>query len=242
LGQDVDSTFDVTRLFDPDEQRELRCLIILANAEGHLIFRGRKGELIERRYGALLHADEESEAIRSILRKQHALITQKSHVSLQTLRKSFTPDDDDSARNWDIVHFIGHTDVVDGDGYFILPGHQGGDVTAVEIGKLGPLMGNSHLLYLSSCSTARPEFALQLAHYGAPAIVGFRVGIDDPLAAQHAVRFYENLFATRRLEEAFRKTRRDLYEDEPQSRAWASAVMILKNNSLVRRTAEVPMN
>ena len=235
LGPGMDS--DVAPLFDETEARPLNCLVILADAVGTATYSVANKPSKKRYYEKLPCGAAECEGVRETLERQReqnvnigaVLLTGVQHpVSIESLRELLTPDPSDFGRRWDLIHFAGHTDFIDDQAYFILPGKAAGQVQPVPVKDLVPLFGNARFVYLSSCASASAAFVLRLAQHGAGGILGFRTKIADSLAVAHAAQFYAQLFKTRCIEEAFLNTRRHFYKKEPGSRVWASALVVLQ--------------
>jgi hypothetical protein len=235
LGPGMDS--DVAPLFDETEPRPLNCLVILADAVGTATYSVADRPSKKRRYEKLPCGAAECEGVRETLERRReqnvnigaVLLTGVQHpVSIESLRELLTPDPSDYGRRWDLIHFTGHTDFIDDQAYFILPGKAAGQVQSVPVKDLVPLFGNARFVYLSSCTSASAAFVLRLAQHGTRGILGFRTKIADSLAVAHATQFYTQLFKTRCIEEAFLNTRRHFYKKEPGSRVWASALVVLQ--------------
>jgi CHAT domain-containing protein len=134
------------------------------------------------------------------------------------------------SRDWNVVHFAGHSFArEEGDkesrGYIFVGGL--GSPEAVDIEEIAPLLRNSTMVYLSSCESSSPAFAIELARRGVPIVIGFRWKVDDKFAALHAHLFYRYLFRERNVETAFLQTRRAIHRRySTRDRVWASSVLL----------------
>jgi len=139
--------------------------------------------------------------------------------------------------SWDVIHFAGHA-------YHSPPPHSDeappgpqraclfvgppGKPVPVEMNAIAPSMRDTtRLLYLSGCKSANAGFAVSAAHYGVPAVLGFRWSISDGPAALHACLFYRQLFRKRAIDVAFRNTRRGLRRIDETDAAWASGILVM---------------
>jgi hypothetical protein len=221
-------------LFQSGERQGLNCLVVLADASGPVEY---EGAHVDRYYKPIKRGRLECESLCNILSKARdnkvninniEFVGKDLPVTLQSLRKLLSPDESNPTRRWDLVHFVGHTDFIDGVAYFVLPRSASGVAAeAVPAKELTPLLSNSRLLYLSSCDSASAALVFRLAERGISSLLGFCMPIADSLAVEHATEFYGHLFRTRSTEEAFLATRKHFYREHPESRVWARAMLIL---------------
>ena len=159
------------------------------------------------------------------------------------------------SRDWDIVHFSGHSFFKEGDennadkpdqGYIFLPGKL--FAVPVSIKQVADWFGGASLVYMSSCQSAEPGFVSALAERGIPTMIGFRWNVSSVGAAQFASLFYYNLFhgaKTGDIEPSFVEAQRSLMDPvnyplprslveetiwtHPDKRAWASPMLVMQN-------------
>jgi hypothetical protein len=133
------------------------------------------------------------------------------------------------AEPWDVIHFAGHAFAKEegeqeSRGYIFVG--SPGKPERIAIERLAPYLGKARLVYLSSCSSSSPAFALELAQNGVPIVIGFRWKVDDRCAMLHACTFYRKLIRERRVELAFQKTRRAIHRHHTKDKVWASSMLV----------------
>jgi hypothetical protein len=132
-----------------------------------------------------------------------------------------------NGEQWHLVHYAGHSFHQD-KGFVFFP--DNGTAGAVDIQDFSQWlrMAKTRLIYLSSCQSSKVKFAHEMARRGVPAAIGFRWNIDDRKAAEHADRFYDNLFKERSLENAFLRTRQQVQRIDPKHIIWAAPVLMMQ--------------
>ncbi len=185
------------------------------------------------RLSELRHVSRECEGLQKLLRphtgagslRELLPLSRKGDLGLSrsTLFKALEKD-------WNIVHFAGHSYArEDGDresrGYLFVG--RPGSPEAIPIGDIAPFLRRTTLVYLSSCESTSPAFALELARQGVPIVVGFRWKVDDWFAALHAHLFYRYLFEEKTVEMAFLRTRRAMHRRFGSTdRSWAASMLV----------------
>ena len=130
--------------------------------------------------------------------------------------------------DWGIVHFGGHSyyDDKSDSGYVFFPGSEEGSVEKVDLKRFSDWLRRVTFTYFSSCDSGAGPFVFGLASRRVSNILGFRWEIDDPLAFEYAKEFYQTLFESRSLEQAFLKARQEMHELHPDDRIWAAPILI----------------
>jgi hypothetical protein len=217
-------------LFETGEHEPLKCLLIVADAHGETLLTDPQGNKIPKKYPRLLAAAEECKAVNTLIEKQRKvgvnvrvpeILGDKEPVRLLDLKRRLS-------QRWDIIHYVGHTEHVGNQGYFILPGEVAGSCFPVGVEELAPFLANSRFLYLSSCQSSSSGFIVRLAEHGVTCVLGFRVQVPDATATDYAERFYTEFFRTQSVEEAFTETRRHFHKEIPKSRIWACALLVVQ--------------
>ncbi len=135
----------------------------------------------------------------------------------------------EAPQGWSIVHFAGHSmakedGAKESRGYLFIGGPERPE--AIDIDQISTLLRRTTLVYLSSCESLSPAFAIELARH-VPAVIGFRWPVDDWFAALHAHLFYRFLFRERNVETAFFKTRQAIHRRyTTRERVWASSMLV----------------
>ncbi|MFC1516257.1 CHAT domain-containing protein [Thermodesulfobacteriota bacterium] len=132
---------------------------------------------------------------------------------------------------WHLVHYAGHSfyDKNNHQAYVFFP--KKSEIEAISIKMFSKWLRDARtsFIYLSSCRSSEENFVFELAKNQIPVIIGFRWDIEDLSAAEHAKKFYQNLFErTRSLEYAFLETRKEMYERNPENKVWAAPILILQ--------------
>jgi hypothetical protein len=117
------------------------------------------------------------------------------------------------------LHFIGHGDVIQGEGFAMLedPAGQSDPAAAQEFSSLLTAGRDLRLVVLNACSsakeTARAGFnslASQLVRRGAPAVVAMRNPVEDRIAIAFSRHLYGNLASGEAVDVALMRTRQQL--------------------------------
>jgi hypothetical protein len=205
-----------------------RCLVVLSNASGICTFNDQQGKYLgEGTYLELSGAEREFEAVIQLLRAQEAT-KRVGHVEPVRL-------DGESALNsfnklleqeWDLIHYIGHTEFCFKEGHFILPGDAPGKAASLSVAKIATKLRKTPFVYLSSCFGSRTPFVRRLAEQRVPCTLGFRSSVPDAFALEHATCFYERLFKLSSIEHAFLQTRQQ-FKEKPV-RHWASSSLVVQ--------------
>jgi CHAT domain len=216
-------------IFEGTQSRPLNCLVILSAAAGHCTFFDASGAPVEfRSYERLRRAEDECDRLHALLEAarhrvdQVVTIGRERPLTTGDLKKTL------SLRQWDIVHYIGHTDFRDPRGFLILPSANASDAEAVGVEEIAPHLLRTRFVYLSSCEGTKLAFVRRLAEHGVPSILGFRSKVRDDLALEHALYFYDRLFALRSIERAFLATRQEFHRTYPKERLWACSSLIMQ--------------
>ena len=133
--------------------------------------------------------------------------------------------------NWHLVHYAGHSTIVDGRGYLVL-GSAPAD--ALDIDTFARCTRNTQFVFLNSCSSARGEFIARLVEKNIPAVLGYAWPLDDTTALAFSKKFYEELFegkkSTRFLEYSFMRAKAHLYDTFRDRPAWAAPMLFLQTS------------
>jgi hypothetical protein len=224
---------------------KLSCLVINASASGEV---QPFGDIEFPPLCQMLSGDGETETVRAIFEDLQdsgsVLVVEK--IEFDSDEKLENPskylEDKLQEREWDIVHFCGHSffdnELGNDPGYIFLPG----DILAkpVSISRFSDWCRKTDLIFMSSCQSAAPGFIHALADKGIPMIVGYRWRVTDAGASFFAEYFYRKLFDEQRLgtiETAFSMTQRrmkdpdvdDLPGNFQDNRIWASSMLVLQN-------------
>lgn len=224
-------------LFD-GSRRSKRCLIVGANTDGvvdDIVVDGNPIELVK-----LSHIKAECDAVEALFKKAQRDIGFEDPRVVGTDpgqplgKEQFLDLLQDS---WDVIHFAGHAyhsptvhpdEAPPGPQHACLFVGAPGKPVPVEMNTIAPSLRNTtRLLYLSGCKSANAGFTVAAAHYGVPAVLGFRWSIGDQPAALHACLFYRELFRKRAIDTAFRNTRRGMRRIDKNNNAWASGMLVM---------------
>lgn len=207
----------------------LNILLVTANAHGFVDGLGAGGAALQ--LCALAKAERECIGLKRHLRHHKAVggLELLNVPATEKLSRAVLLDKLE-ARDWSVVHFAGHSFArEDGEkesrGYVFVGG--AGSPEAVDIDEIAPLLRRVTMVYLSSCDSSSPAFAIELARHGVPIVIGFRWKVDDWFAALHAHLFYRYLFRDRNVETAFLQTRRAIHRRySDRDRIWASSMLL----------------
>ncbi len=234
----------------------ISCLIIDASTSG-LVDRGFDKDLPETLDEISEYGAKEIETVLTLFSnmKKVGAVTEICVEDFKTDEAKNDPiavlDEIFKSRNWDIIHFCGHSFYKTGEdstrdkAYIFLPGD--GMAIPVSIKKVANWFSGANLVYMSSCQSAEPAFVNALAERDIPTIIGFRWNVTSIGATQFAGLFYHNLFHDRMgdVEPAFVEAQRTLMDPanyqlprifrknriwkQPDARAWASPMLVMQN-------------
>jgi hypothetical protein len=206
-----------------------RCLVVLSDASGTCTFRDQQGNSLgEGTYSPLPGAEKEFTAIVELLEKEKGNSKRVGHVEPVRLAGNLTPDRFSKLleQEWDLIHYIGHTEFVFDEGHFILPGNAAGEAVALGVSKVATKLRKTPFVYLSSCYGSRAPFVRRLAEQRVPCTLGFRNSVPDAFALEHATCFYGRLFKLASIEHAFLQTRQQ-FKEMPE-RFWACSSLVVQ--------------
>jgi hypothetical protein len=213
---------------------EINCLIIEAYTAG---FPGFTKGGYEVKLNPLPHLKEESAWLEQNLGKMGRVrIGNICRISADTLPanysfKAYVEEVLKKNGPWHLVHYAGHSFFDEKhEGYVFFPINGAIEPLKIEVFCKDLRLAKPQFVYLSSCFSSEADFVFQLANHGIPAILGFRWGIEDQLAVECAKIFYQFLFNTRSLEEAFWKTRRDIHDKYLQNKIWAAPLLVYQTS------------
>lgn len=215
---------------EKDSNAMINCLIIEADTWGYTALK-KDGKGVELK--RLAHLKEESDWLEKNLGKMGQVsVGDIRRISEDNLPSNYNFKDylNEVLKKhgpWHLVHYAGHSLYDDQHvGYVFFPLKEDFEPIKIEVFCKDLRGARPQFVYLSSCYSSGADFVFQLANHGIPAILGFRWGIDDDKAGECAKIFYQYLFETRSLEEAFWKTRRDVHEKYQENKIWAAPLLI----------------
>ncbi len=220
-----------------EKQKNLNCLIIEAQFEGYV------GDL-EETFAILNNVKSEAQWLEAFLTENKTKFDINEVCRLprkgddrplaQQVQEALMKDTNQAWDGWHLVHYAGHSYYDEegragekNTGYVLLPDDPS-DLVDANTFASWLSHANVRFLYLSSCRSSEEDFALQLASSMIPAVVGFRWDLHDDMAQIYTEKFYEHLFATRSLESAFFKARKDIHDAKPNNPTWASPILIVQ--------------
>ena len=110
-------------LFPEHKPRKLNCLIVMSLASGKCVSTNDSGEVLDRASYDALTSPAECESVRQALAGAGACVnepkvlgTEEDPLTLDLLEQTLR------SREWDIIHYIGHTDCRNDLAYFVFPG------------------------------------------------------------------------------------------------------------------------
>jgi hypothetical protein len=224
----------------------LNCLIIEANYAGQSDEFGTlkllanvpdECETLEKTLRKLKAAGQEGTRIGKIVRlpdpKKGLMGAASMHALVRDVLTGKPPGAKRRSKNvFHIVHFAGHTvyDRKTNRAHLIFPAADGVSPDPVDFQAFGRWLREAQtcFVYLSHCHHPEHEITYELASQKIPAVVGFRIDIEnEDLAAKHARLFYEYLLVDRvPLDRAFFRARRRLRDEHPMEAAWAAPLMV----------------
>jgi CheY-like chemotaxis protein len=227
------------RAFMPSAAAPANCLIVMADAHGY--------------WPALGHDLEPLRGLADEGQRLVELLTAKKAQGMPIGRiRTFPEDAADAAEMersgsfagkleslltselWHFVHFIGHSeyDANGKQGYVALPRSRD-TIDTISSERFARWLDRSSFVYLSSCESSEEDFVFEMASAQVPAVAGFRWKIDDAVAPEYALKFYDHLFhdpAEISFEDAFFRARCDLYESHPKHKVWAAPVLVVQTD------------
>lgn len=133
--------------------------------------------------------------------------------------------------NWHLIHYAGHSVIVDGHGYLVL---GSGPDDALDIGAFARNTRGTQFVFLNSCSSAKGEFIARMVEKNIPAVLGYAWPLEDPAALAFSRKFYEELFngkkSSRFLEYSFMRAKAYLYDKFEGQPAWAAPMLFLQTS------------
>jgi CHAT domain-containing protein len=209
--------------------KPVSCLIINADAAEGKIESGPWAA----RYSALDHIAEETDDIADYLKSVSA---EAGIDEIERIDLSLDPASAQSTlmrvlqrKNWNVVHFAGHgalgTDKTPG---IILSARRG---IVLPFREFANELKYTQFLFLSACRSSDPAFLNKAIEYSIPEVIGYMWEVDDVEAARFAMSFYQRLFdrttsTFKCLDHALVAARRSAYDTNPESRIWASPVLL----------------
>lgn len=207
--------------------KPVRCLIINADpAKGDIESGPCAG-----RYAPLDHIRDEADDIADYLDsvREMARIEEIQRVDLSenparaeaTLREVLKKD-------WNIVHFAGHGLLgTDQEPALILSAASN---QVYRFKDLALELREAQFVYLSACRSSDPEFLNRAIKCAIPEVIGYLWEVDDQDAAGFAKSFYRKLFdpgpTYKMLDHSLVAARRGAFVANPDSRIWASPVLL----------------
>jgi hypothetical protein len=137
------------------------------------------------------------------------------------------------SRNWQLVHYTGHSQV-DKDrqkAYLVLGPHRD---DLLNIDTFARCAANAQFVFLNSCESADERFVRRLVENNVPAVAGYTWPIPDAVAATFSKQFYQRLFPqdgphTRGfIEYSFMHARNALYQLYRGEAPWTAPVLFMQ--------------
>lgn len=137
--------------------------------------------------------------------------------------------------HWHIVHYGGHThyDPKNSTGYVFFPGSGIQAVEPITIDLFAMwLRSSTRFVFLSSCTSAEEAFMFRLVKEGVPAILGFLWKVEDKMAREFAMCFYDRLFQAggQSLEYACLQAKKEMHAVHVNNPIWAAPVLVVQAN------------
>jgi hypothetical protein len=232
-GEDV-RNIKVGPLFTHKSARPIRCLLIDANVDSDEPIetdepdpRNPEAHLF---LGHLPLVSEECNELNKVLKEEMQSLNIAEPVLLRREpgeQGYWQRVQDQLKHDWDLVHYAGHSYYHEEKNracvFFQEDDHH---VKPLTITHFANQLRSARLVFLSSCQSASEGFVFELAESGVPAIIGFRWPIEDSLAVGFAQCFYEHLFKSMSVEEAFFMARCQMHDKQKKRKVWASPVLI----------------
>jgi hypothetical protein len=135
-----------------------------------------------------------------------------------------------SSRNWDIIHYSGHSvRADDGEVFLVLPGGAPGQLSALPVSEFAKLVWNrTRLVVMSSCEGTSSQALFRLAQFQAQAVAGFRWEVMSGEARRFSKRLHEELASGQPLGRAYGSAVQHLGPDCP---AFMSAMLIVQQSA-----------
>jgi len=137
----------------------------------------------------------------------------------------------------DIVHFVGLSRYLDGQGWVILDGSNGA-WDRVPVGRLIPLFGGARLVVLCSCQSAMSSeeglltgIAPALSAAGVPAVVAMQLTIRTGAATRFSEVLYRSLAKGDSLQYAVIQARQALYVEEADGVSWFVPTLTIRSQA-----------
>lgn len=211
-----------------------RLLFIGINARGDLTIK-RENETKSTTIPALKHIATEKEYLLSLAERlkgrlvvEIAEVTRKRNKTLRAyLREKIYKG------HYDIIHFAGHGDTVDGTAFLAFPDRDQ-QVKRFSMESVSDWIsgGDCKLLVLSSCNGASEDSAKAAMEAGAAGMLAFRWPVDDEQCVTFIQHFYDAYFdeaTSHSISEAYRCACERTYRDEPEKPTWASAMAVVRD-------------
>jgi CheY-like chemotaxis protein len=212
----------------------LHCLLIAADTSGVVpgLTDNTTGKGVD--LEQLTHVQREHDDIRALFRRCRPKVSVFSVTSdLPDKSRSFRDKVIDAlrSRQWDFVHYTGHSYFDADQGYLFFPPALPGDgPDKFRIGEFTAELSKTRFLYLSSCQSSHDNCVLALAKSSIPSAIGFRWHVSDAHAYRYALAFYGHLFGDVEhcLQHAFLSAKKDAHTEFPREKIWASPVLLVK--------------
>lgn len=164
------------------------------------------------------------------------------HATAESLRPALE-------KGVDLLHFIGHGSVnrSSGEGYLALEDAHGGrrDLAAAQLARLCQDLTELRLVTLNACDSALvaggdvqlnpfASVATALIQQGVPGVVAMQWTVSDSAGIRFGEALYRQLARTGDLLEAVEAGRHAIRAADPGSLEWATPVLYLHNQALVR--------
>ena len=212
-------------------KKPISCLIVNADPAGATI---RDGEWAGK-YSPLDHIREEADDIADYLKS----VSECAGIE-EVERLDLSLDPGNAANDlrrmlekkiWNVVHFAGHGALSAGNA------EKPGLILSAERGITYPYVNLANelkytqFLYLSTCHSSDPAFLKKAIEYSIPEVIGYLWEVGDAEAARFARDFYRLLFDKQEptfklLDHSLVAARRCTYNHNPDSRIWASPVLL----------------
>lgn len=129
----------------------------------------------------------------------------------------------------DILHFVGHGAMVEGEGYLILDGPDD-NWDRAPVSRLLPALAGARLAFFAACQGAAVSVdeggcllsgvATSLSAAGVPVVIGMQLTVRGEAAARLSALLYAELAAGRSVQAALWAARLALFIEEPDGASW----------------------